>query len=449
MLSQFFILSSRGDTLAFRYFRSDVVRGTPEIFYRRIKSFKSAHPNPVFNVEGTQFIHIVQSGLYFVCTTTQNASPVFVLELLNKIARVCKDYLGVLNEEALRANFALVYEILDEILDFGYPQCTSTELLKEYIFNESHPLQINRQPLGQFTQASAATVFGAEKRSTPSSAPNKSVLTPYNKTSGMKNEVFIDMLENLTVLVSATGHVVRSEIDGCIKIRSFLAGNPEIRIGLNENLRVRNSHYAATSLGNEVTSVLLDDCCFHDCVDVDEFDRSRTLVFKPPTGEYSVMTYRMMGDVNLPFRIHPFMEVLGEKQIVLRLKLSCDIPKMFNAVGVTVSLPAPKSTENVTHEVTSGTNSLEYKAKERIVYWNLKKMMGGSEHSANIKFTVPIVTNMSKKEVGPISLNFELPLFVCSKLQIKHLKITERDSMYTPMRWVRYITHSDSYVTRV
>ena len=34
--------------------------------------------------------------------------------------QVFKDYCGVLSEEAIRKNFILIYELLDEILDFGY-----------------------------------------------------------------------------------------------------------------------------------------------------------------------------------------------------------------------------------------------------------------------------------------------------------------------------------------
>ena len=45
-----------------------------------------------------------------------------MLELLNRIARVIKDYCGVLSEESIRKNFILVYELLDEMLDFGYVQ---------------------------------------------------------------------------------------------------------------------------------------------------------------------------------------------------------------------------------------------------------------------------------------------------------------------------------------
>lgn len=54
--------------------------------------------------------------MFFVATTRVNVSPSLVLELLQRIARVIKDYLGILNEESLRKNFVLVYELLDEVI---------------------------------------------------------------------------------------------------------------------------------------------------------------------------------------------------------------------------------------------------------------------------------------------------------------------------------------------
>ncbi|MCD7460701.1 hypothetical protein HAX54_044232 [Datura stramonium] len=62
------------------------------------------------------------------------------------VARVIKDYLGVLNEDSLRKNFVLVYELLDEVIDFGYVQTTSTEILKSYIFNEPIMVDAGRLP---------------------------------------------------------------------------------------------------------------------------------------------------------------------------------------------------------------------------------------------------------------------------------------------------------------
>lgn len=44
--------------------------------------------------------------------------------------------MGCINEEVMRKNFVLVYEILDEEIDWGYPQITSTELVKPYIVSE-------------------------------------------------------------------------------------------------------------------------------------------------------------------------------------------------------------------------------------------------------------------------------------------------------------------------
>jgi len=58
-------------------------------------------------------------GLLFLATTRRNVAPSVVLELLSRIAAVLKDYCGVLNEETLRKNFILAYELLDEMIDFG------------------------------------------------------------------------------------------------------------------------------------------------------------------------------------------------------------------------------------------------------------------------------------------------------------------------------------------
>lgn len=47
-----------------------------------------------------------------------------------------QDYCGLLSEEAIRKNFVLIYELLDEVVDYGYPQNSSSEALKEFILNE-------------------------------------------------------------------------------------------------------------------------------------------------------------------------------------------------------------------------------------------------------------------------------------------------------------------------
>jgi AP-4 complex subunit mu-1 len=49
---------------------------------------------------------------------------------------VLQDYCGSISEEAIRKNFPLIYELLDEVVDYGLPQNTSTEALKTFVLNE-------------------------------------------------------------------------------------------------------------------------------------------------------------------------------------------------------------------------------------------------------------------------------------------------------------------------
>jgi hypothetical protein len=93
-------------------------------------------------------------GLFFVCTLTDVAtSPSVVSAFLSNLTRVIKDFCGAISEGALRANFALVYEVLDEVIvrplppffsshahsrlhkDFGFIQDCSSEQLKPLINN--------------------------------------------------------------------------------------------------------------------------------------------------------------------------------------------------------------------------------------------------------------------------------------------------------------------------
>jgi hypothetical protein len=75
-------------------------------------------------------------GVQLVACTRDNVSPSFVLEFLKRIATIIKDYCGSLSEDAIRRNFVLIYELLDEACDYGTPQSTATEALKQFVLNE-------------------------------------------------------------------------------------------------------------------------------------------------------------------------------------------------------------------------------------------------------------------------------------------------------------------------
>jgi hypothetical protein len=62
--------------------------------------------------------------MFFVAVTKANINPSMVFAYLFQMIAVFKAYFGEkLDEDAIRNNFTLIYELLDETMDFGYVLC--------------------------------------------------------------------------------------------------------------------------------------------------------------------------------------------------------------------------------------------------------------------------------------------------------------------------------------
>ena len=51
-----------------------------------------------------------------------------------------------------------------------------------------------------------------------------------------KNEAFVDVIEDVNLLMLATGTVLRANVNGQIIMRAYLSGTPECKFGLNDRL---------------------------------------------------------------------------------------------------------------------------------------------------------------------------------------------------------------------
>ena len=97
----------------------------------------------------------------------------------------------------------------------------------------------------------------------------------------------------------------------------------------------------------------------------------------------------------------------------------------------------------------TGSNA-EYSSQDKRMIWNIRKFPGQSELTLRVKITLDSpVTAAHRKELGPIAMTFEIPMYNISNLQVRYLRIAETDKSYNPHRWVRYITQSSSYVYRL
>ena len=127
-----------------------------------------------------------------------------------------------------------------------------------------------------------------------------------------KNEVFLDIVESVNLLVSATGSVLRSEVIGAVKMRVFLSGMPELKLGLNDKISFDatgdgsgggggggggGGDGGSGGGGGGKKGVELEDVKFHQCVRLARFETDRTISFIPPDGEFDLMSYRLSTPV--------------------------------------------------------------------------------------------------------------------------------------------------------
>eukprot|EP00762_Andalucia_godoyi_P000103 ANDGO_02260.mRNA.1 AP-4 complex subunit mu len=449
MISQFFVLSRRGDIIIFRDYRGDVTKKSSEVFFRNIhqrSSTEAVNAAPVFSVDGVSFMFSRKSGMYFVITTRCNMSPVFGFEVINRITRIIRDYTGILSEDAVRKNFVLIYELADEVIDFGYPQEMSTENLKSLVFNE--PVESEGQQSSALASAMDKLRIGEKKTASSSSAQRSVIGSAEKEKKPNANELFVDILEKLHATFDGTGKLQNSYIEGSIIMRSFLSGSPEIHVGLNSDLQVGRDGKSSGRSG-----LVLDSINFHPLVQRSEFESDRVVALYPPDGEFTVLNYRTSGECPMPFRVYPYLEDAGNFRIDLIIRIRGEFPEQCHATHVVVQFPVPDLVASVNFEVgsTAGGQETEYKAGEKMGYWRIKKFTGGSEYAvrAKMSFNTTAPSALSRKQIGPIVMSFEIPMFNVSGLNLRFLRIQERDKSYNPARWVRYITQSNSYTSRL
>lgn len=417
MISQVFILSARGDILINRDLRHDLIKDTPEIFFRNVKLSKEDHP-PVFNIDGINYIFLHKYSIYVVATTRFNVSPSLVFEYMNQIIKVIKDFCGVLSEEAIRKNFVLIYEIIDEMMDFGYPQLTSTEKVKDYI--------VSPPEICQNVHIPRRNIFNSD---------TIKIGATYNPITESKNrnEIFVDVIEKLNVLFNSSNNVINSSIDGFIRMKSYLTGTPSLKLTLN-----MDSYF--------------EDYNFNECVEDADFNFNRKLVINPPQGEFIVMNYRISREFTHPFKIFTFLNQESPYKIELTIKVRCELPKEYNAKLVSVKFTVPESVSSVYPDLPKEAKDqkVSYKENEKTVEWRVEQFKGESEHTLNVKISLSKEVGMYqiRREIGPIKMNFEINQLNVSSLKIKNLLI-ENTEKEKPNKWVRYITTSNSYVSRI
>ncbi|XP_047660396.1 AP-4 complex subunit mu-1 [Tachysurus fulvidraco] len=442
MISQLFILSSQGDHLIYKDFRGEVEKASMSRFYEMVSSLSGDQPPVVMSHKGVNFLHIRHAGLYWVVSTKTDPSPFTVVDFLNRLVALIKDYCGSVCEKTVRMNFALIYELLDEMVDYGYIQTTSMDILKNFIQTEP----VVSKPFSLFDLSNVA-LFGAETQQSkvaPSTAAARPIMTSHSGEGG-KNEIFVDVVERLSVVIGSNGVVMKADVEGEIRVKCFLPSCSEMRIGLNEEISIGKSQ-----LRGYGAAVRVDECSFHQTVKLDEFDTYRILKICPSQGEQTLMQYQLCDELPCPppFRLFPTVEKDYGSRLLIFLKLRCDLLPNSAAINVSVTIPVPKCSLSLSQELSSPDQTAELRPKHKSIVWEIPRFPGGAQLSALFKVEVPSFSSASLLEVGPVSMSFELPKHTCTGLQVRFVRLSPNQQGLSH-RWVRYVTHSESYTIRI
>ncbi|KAG6330423.1 hypothetical protein ID866_8667 [Astraeus odoratus] len=294
-----------------------------------------------------------------------------------------------MDEEAVKNNFVLIYELIDEINDFGYPQNSEIDTLKTYITTESiMSIKLQEESSKITTQATGATSWRR------------------GDVKYKKNEAFVDVVE--TVNLSTT---LRADVDGHIQMRAYLTGTPECKFGLNDKLVIDKNDRGASD------AVELDDCRFHQ--------------------------YRCTSNVKLPLRVIPTVNEIGTTQVSYSVTVKGNFGNKLSATNVVLKIPTPLNTTTVDCKVANG--KAKYVPAENMVVWKIPRIQGGQECTFTALADLTSTTVRQVWARPPIDVDFQVLMFTASGLIVRFLKVFEK-SNYHSIKWVRFGFHNASAI---
>lgn len=420
VISAVYILDLKGKVLISRNYRGDIDLNIIEKFMPLLGEREDEScPCPTLQYQDVNFLFIKCNNLYLVATTNKNANAALILQFLHRSAQVFVEYFKELEEESIRDNFVLIYELLDEIMDFGYPQILEWKILQEYITQESYAVDKQVRPPMAVTNAVSWRSPGIVYR---------------------KNEVFLDVIESVNLLANASGNVLLAEVVGSIRMRVNLSGMPELRLGLNDKVL-----FESTGRGKS-KSVELEDVKFHQCVRLARFENDRTISFIPPDGEFELMSYRLNTSIKPLIWIESHIEKHAHSRVEIMVKAKSQFKRRSTANSVEIIIPVPHDVDSPEFD-TNRVGRCEYRAEISAVVWRIKSFPGGKEYLMRGHFKLPSIESDEIEGKPPIQVKFEIPYFTTSGIQVRYLKIIEK-SGYQALPWVRYITQNGDYQLR-
>mmetsp|Transcript_23232 Transcript_23232/g.30086 ORF Transcript_23232/g.30086 Transcript_23232/m.30086 type:complete len:442 (-) Transcript_23232:118-1443(-) len=440
MLKSLFILGSGGEVVIERHWRGQTPRSVCDYFWDEVNKHETkVEVPPVLQMSQYYLISVLRGEVFFLAPLTRETPPILVIELLHRIADTFCDYFGGnCDETSLKDNFSLVYQLLEEMLDYGLPLTTEPNALKAMIAPPSVMGRLQSMATGK------SSISDVLPDGTISSMPWRKAGVKY-----AQNDIYLDIIEEVDSIVDKSGQVISSEVTGSIQANCRLSGIPDMCLSFTD-------------------PEVIDDCSFHPCVRYNRFERDRVVSFVPPDGHFELMRYRVNTATNVaaPLYLTPQISLRDETnphrgRIHLQLghkatsslilpgggstSLGARNQSQCQIEDVVVEVPFPKCVKTATLNATVG--SCLYDEASKIAKWNIGKLNPNSaKHIAQLSGSMVIQGNAQDAELPTIIVHWKVPVASVSGIQIAALQLT--NEKYRPYKGVRTLTKSGRFLVR-
>ncbi|KAL9269438.1 AP-3 complex subunit mu-like protein [Drosera capensis] len=368
---------------------------------------------PVIASPTHYLFRVVRDGITFLACTQVEMPPLMAIEFLGRAADVLSNYLGGLNEDLIKDNFVIVYELLDEMIDNGFPLTTEYNILKEMI---APPNIVSKV-------FSVVTVNSSNVTSTLPGATASCVPWRTTELNYASNEVCVDLVEEMDATVNRDGVLVKCEVYGEVQVNSHLSGIPDLTLA-----------FANPSI--------LNDFRFHPCVRFRPWETHQILSFVPPDGEFKLMSYRVKKLKRIPVYVKPQLtKDAGMCRVNVLVGIRHDPGKMIDSITVEFQLPHCV----LSSDLTSNHGTVNMLANQ-ICSWSIGKIP--KDKAPCLTGTMMLVEGMECLNVYPtFRVDFKIMGIALSGLKIDKLEV--KNVANRPYKGFRAQTRAGQYQIRL
>lgn len=363
-------------------------------------SFKS---QPVIASPTHYLFQVVREGVTFLACTQVEMPPLMGIEFLCRVADVLSIYLGGLNEDLIKDNFVIVYELLDEMIDNGFPLTTEPNILREMI----SPPNIVSKVLSVVT-GNSSNVSDTLPGATASCVPWRTTDPKY-----ANNEVYVDLVEEMDAVINRDGVLVKCEIYGEIQVNCQLSGLPDLTLSFTN-------------------PSIMDDVRFHPCVRYRPWESHQILSFVPPDGQFKLMSYRVRKLKTIPLYVKPQLTSdAGTCRINVLVGIRNDPGKAIDSITVQFQLPPCILSADLTSN--HGTVNI---LSNKSCCWSIGKIP--KDRTPSMTGSLVLETGLQRLHVLPtFQVGFRIMGVALSGLQIEKLDLkTVPNRLYKGFRAV-------------